>query len=117
PDQFGGAASALSGEDTDLLGSNENAPGSVGPARRRLMRSLMGAATALSTLRSEPPSPAAPTPPIPTPAAPPAPTARLGHGTYFGRGLTDGCDVRRRRYGRCRANERKPSCNDSSNHD
>jgi len=32
-DQFGGAASALSGEDTDFVGSNENAPGCVGPAR------------------------------------------------------------------------------------
>jgi len=42
PDQFGGAASALSGEDTDLLGSNENAPGSVGPARRRLIAIVDG---------------------------------------------------------------------------
>ena len=74
-------------------------------------------AAALSTLRSETPSPAAPTPAIATPTAPRAPAARLGHRTHFGRGLTDGCDVRRRRYGRRRANERKSSCNNSSNHD
>jgi len=60
----------------------------------------MDAAAALSGLMSEPPSPAAPTPAITTPAAPRAPAARLGHGTHFGRGLTDGCDICRRRCGR-----------------
>jgi len=32
-DHFGGPARALRGEDTDFVGSNENAPGCVGPAR------------------------------------------------------------------------------------
>jgi hypothetical protein len=122
PDQFGGAASALSGArtsaDADFPARTKTRRAPLGPGALSIGATVGGrVAAALSTLRSEPPSPAAPTPAIATPTAPRAPAARLGHRTHFGRGLTDGCDVRRRRYGRRRANERKPSCNNSSNHD
>ena len=63
------------------------------------------------------PSPAPPAPAVTAPAAPSAPAAGLCHRSHIGRGLPDDRNIRRRRYRRYRAHERKPSCNNSSDHD